>query len=101
MIFTFFKAQGLSVGSSLVEEDKVELAKQLTETAKSKGVEIILPTDVVIADKFDANANSKVVPAGEIPDGWMVRTVTPNLALNPHDLGQAGHPRAQAALAPK
>lgn len=77
MIFTFFKAQGLSVGSSLVEEDKIDLAKQLTETAKSKGVEIILPTDVVIADKFDANANSKVVPAGEIPDGWMVRFQTP------------------------
>lgn len=75
MIFTFFKAQGLNVGSSLVEEDKIDLAKQLTETAKSKGVEIILPTDVVIADKFDANANSKVVPAGEIPDGWMVSLV--------------------------
>ncbi|KAK9832911.1 hypothetical protein WJX74_001597 [Apatococcus lobatus] len=78
MIFTFFKAQGLSVGSSLVEEDKIDLAKQLTETAKSKGVEIILPTDVVIADKFDANANSKVVPAGEIPDGWMGLDIGPD-----------------------
>ncbi len=79
MIFTFFKAQGMNVGSSLVEEDKLDLARQLSETAKSKGVDIILPTDVVIADKFDANANSKVVPAGEIPDGWMVRSQSPSL----------------------
>lgn len=60
MIFTFYKAQGLSVGSSLVEEDKLDLAKSLMEKAKAKGVSILLPTDVVIADKFAADANSKV-----------------------------------------
>ena len=60
MIFTFYKAQGHSVGSSLVEEDKLDLAKSLLEKAKSKGVSILLPTDVVIADKFAADANSKV-----------------------------------------
>ena len=60
MIYTFYKAQGLPVGSSLVEEDKLELAKALMEKAKSKGVSLLLPTDVVIADKFDANANSEV-----------------------------------------
>lgn len=60
MIFTFYKAQGHSVGSSLVEEDKLDLATSLMEKAKSKGVQMLLPTDVVIADKFAADANSKV-----------------------------------------
>lgn len=60
MIFTFYKAQGYAVGSSLVEEDKLELATMLLEKAKAKGVSILLPTDVVIADKFADDANSKV-----------------------------------------
>lgn len=60
MIFTFYKAQGLAVGSSLVEEDKLELATSLLQKAKAKGVEILLPTDVIIADKFAPDANSKV-----------------------------------------
>lgn len=60
MIFTFYKAKGYSVGSSLVEEDKLDLAKSLIEKAEAKGVSLLLPTDVVIADKFDANANSEV-----------------------------------------
>ena len=60
MIFTFYKAQGHSVGSSLVEEDKLELATKLLEKAKSKGVSLMLPSDVVVADKFAADANSKV-----------------------------------------
>jgi phosphoglycerate kinase len=60
MIYTFYKAQGYSVGSSLVEEDKLDLAKSLMEKAKSKGVSLLLPTDVVIADKFAPDANSKV-----------------------------------------
>lgn len=60
MIFTFYKAQGLSVGSSLVEEDKVELATSLLQKAFSKGVSLMLPSDVVVADKFAADANSKV-----------------------------------------
>ncbi len=77
MIFTFYKARGMAVGSSLVEEDKLDLAKKLEEAAKSKGVEFILPTDVVIADKFDENANNKVVSADAIPDGWMVRFLPP------------------------
>lgn len=60
MIFTFYKAQGYKVGSSLVEEDKLDLATSLLEKAKSKGVSLLLPSDVVIADKFAADANSKV-----------------------------------------
>ena len=62
MIFTFYKAQGHGVGSSLVEEDKLSLAAALLERAKSKGVALLLPTDVVVADKFAADANSKVCP---------------------------------------
>lgn len=72
MVFTFYKARGLNVGSSLVEEDKLDLAKKLEEMAKAKGVQLLLPTDVVIADKFDPNANTKIVKVEEIPDGWMV-----------------------------
>jgi len=63
MIFTFYKAQGYAVGSSLVEEDKLDLATSLMEKAKTKGVSLLLPTDVVIADKFAADANSKVQPS--------------------------------------
>ncbi|XP_059661864.1 phosphoglycerate kinase, chloroplastic-like [Cornus florida] len=77
MIFTFYKAQGLSVGSSLVEEDKLDLATTLLEKAKAKGVSLLLPTDVVIADKFAPDANSKIVPASAIPDGWMGLDIGP------------------------
>merc|ERR1719436_1177454 len=74
MVFTFLKARGLSVGKSLVEEDFVELAKSLEEKAKAKGVQLILPSDVACGDEFPAGGkevNFKVVPATEIPDGWM------------------------------
>lgn len=60
MIYTFYKAQGYAVGKSLVEEDKLELATSLIEKAKAKGVSLLLPTDVVVADKFAADAESKV-----------------------------------------
>ncbi|CAM8891123.1 unnamed protein product [Rhodiola kirilowii] len=78
MIFTFYKAQGLSVGSSLVEEDKLELATSLMKKAKAKGVSLLLPTDVVIADKFAPDANSQTVPASAIPDGWMGLDIGPD-----------------------
>ncbi|CAH1431398.1 unnamed protein product [Lactuca virosa] len=78
MIFTFYKAQGLKVGSSLVEEDKLDLAKSLLENAKAKGVSLLLPTDVVIADKFAEDANNKIVPANSIPDGWMGLDIGPD-----------------------
>ena len=60
MIFTFYKARGLSVGNSMVEADKLDLAKKLEAMALEKKVELLLPVDVIIADKFDANANDKV-----------------------------------------
>ncbi|KAF3533705.1 hypothetical protein DY000_02043304 [Brassica cretica] len=78
MIFTFYKAQGLSVGSSLVEEDKLELATSLLAKAKAKGVSLLLPTDVVVADKFAPDANSKVVSASGIEDGWMGLDIGPD-----------------------
>lgn len=60
MIFTFYKARGMSVGGSLVEDDKLDLARKLEAMAKAKGVQLLLPTDVIVADKFDANANTQV-----------------------------------------
>lgn len=78
MIFTFYKARGLSVGKSLVEEDKLELAKALEAKAKDKGVELLLPTDVVVADNFAADANSQTVSAEAIPDGWMGLDIGPD-----------------------
>ncbi len=78
MIFTFYKARGLSVGKSLVEEDKLELAKSLEAKAKEKGVELLLPTDVVVADNFAADANAKTVSINDIPDGWMGLDIGPD-----------------------
>lgn len=77
MIFTFFKARGLNVGKSLVEEDKLELAKSLEAKAKERGVDLLLPTDVVVADKFAADANSQTVSVENIPEGWMGLDIGP------------------------
>ena len=71
MVFTFLKAKGLATGSSLVEDDFLETAKKVMESAEAKGVELILPVDIVIADNFAPDANTQVVKAEEIPDGWM------------------------------
>ncbi|MEC4986747.1 MAG: phosphoglycerate kinase [Oscillatoria sp. PMC 1068.18] len=78
MIFTFYKARGLSVGKSLVEEDKLELAKSLEAKAKEQGVELLLPTDVVVADDFKPDAKSQTVSAESIPDGWMGLDIGPD-----------------------
>ena len=77
MAFTFVKAVGGTIGSSLVEEDKLDLALSIIEKAKAKNVNLILPVDAIIADKFDANANSKVCNINEIPDGWMGLDIGP------------------------
>lgn len=78
MVFTFYKARGLKVGKSLVEEDKLELAKSLEAKAKERGVTFLLPTDVVIADKFDAAANTEIVSVESIPEGWMGLDIGPD-----------------------
>ena len=77
MIFTFYKAQGLSVGNSLVEDDKLDLAKSLQAKAAAKGVDFLLPSDVVVADKFDKEANSQTTSVESIPDGWMGLDIGP------------------------
>lgn len=71
MAYTFFKALGGKVGKSLVEEDRLDMAKQLIEKAKSKGINFLLPRDSVIADNFSNDANIQYSESDEIPDGWM------------------------------
>merc|ERR1712232_81134 len=71
MVFTFLKAKGLSVGTSLVEDDFVDTAKAVMEKAEKEGKEIILPSDIVVADAFSPDAETQVVAADAIPDGWM------------------------------
>ncbi|MCX8055037.1 MAG: phosphoglycerate kinase [Ignavibacteria bacterium] len=66
MIFTFYKAMGNNIGKSILEEDKIELASSLLNKAKEKNVQLLLPVDVVVADKFENEANIKIVPAEEI-----------------------------------
>jgi phosphoglycerate kinase len=77
MIFTFYKARGLNVGKSLVEEDKLELAKSLEAKAKERGVDLLLPTDVVVADKFAADANAQTVSVENIPNDGMGLDIGP------------------------
>jgi len=78
MVFTFLKARGVSTGASLVEDDQLELATKLEGIAKEKGVELFLAKDVVVADKFAADAANKVVNIDSIPDGWMGLDIGPD-----------------------
>ena len=71
MAFTFIKAQGGKIGSSLVEDDKQELALSILEQAKQKNVQVHLPVDALIADQFSNDANTEVCNINEIPEGWM------------------------------
>ncbi|ARV11858.1 phosphoglycerate kinase [Gilvibacter sp. SZ-19] len=71
MTFTFIKAQGGSIGDSLVEDDKMELALDILKQAEAKGVQVHLPTDVLAADGFANDANTQVCPINEIPYNWM------------------------------
>ena len=73
MVFTFLAARGHAVGASLVERDAIGTARKLEAAAKARGVQLLLPTDVVVADAFRADADARVVPATAIPEGWMVR----------------------------
>lgn len=69
---TFLLAKGLDVGDSLVEEDRVELAKEIMDEAAVKGIEVILPEDVVVAKEFKADSEYKVVDVKEVPKGWQI-----------------------------
>jgi phosphoglycerate kinase len=77
MIFTFYQALGYKTGASIVEQDMVELAGKLMEQAKDAGVKLILPTDVVLADKFAAEANIKHSKVTDIDDEWMGLDIGP------------------------
>jgi len=77
MAFTFDKAKGLEVGDSLVDEENIDLARGLIEKAAAKGVDFFLPVDTIVADKFDANAKTQVVPTEAIPAGWMGLDIGP------------------------
>ena len=74
MANTFFAAQGYKMGDSLVEEESIEIAQEIMKEA---GKKILLPVDVVISDKFSASANFKIVPVGDIPDGWRIMDLGP------------------------
>ncbi len=77
MSYTFAKAQGGTVGDSLLEADWLDYCNEMVDKAKAKGVKLLLPADTVIADRFDAGADSQVVKNGRIPDGWQGLDIGP------------------------
>jgi phosphoglycerate kinase len=77
MMFTFFKAQGIEIGSSLVEEDRLEMARGILDRAAAKNINLMLPTDVVLADRFAEDAGTRVASVNEIPAGWMGLDIGP------------------------
>ncbi len=86
MAYTFFRALGGSTGNSLVEEDKIAMAKDLLETAKSKGVKIHLPADSIIGDQFSNDATAQVCASNDIPAGWIGLDIGQNSALAFRDI---------------
>lgn len=78
--FTFTKAQGYSIGKSLLEEDKIELAQGFIEKAKEKGVQLHMPIDTVVANEFSKDAETKVVSIEDIPEDWMGLDIGPETA---------------------
>jgi len=77
MCFSFFRAQGIATGDSLVEEAGIELARKALEKASSTDCELLLPVDLVIADRFDAAAERREIDGVEVPDGWMGLDIGP------------------------
>jgi phosphoglycerate kinase len=83
LVFTFLKARGVPVGGSMVEDDLVDLARELMAEAETKGVRIVLPDDILCADKFDNEANTRLTTLAEgVPEGWM------GLDVGPESLGR-------------
>lgn len=89
MANTFLKAKGMAVGNSLVEDEQIDTARTVIEEARQGGVTLLLPVDVVIADAFAANANSQIVAADAVPEGWRIL-----------DVGEASIDAYAAALEP-
>lgn len=77
MAYTFLKAKGMNIGDSICEEEKLDLAKELMEKAKAKNVNLLLPVDVNVAKEFSENAESKIVNANEIENGWQGLDIGP------------------------
>ena len=77
MAYTFSAAQGGRIGDSLLESEWMEYANEMLKKAADKGVKLLLPVDTIIADRFAPDADTKVVPAGEIPDGWQGLDIGP------------------------
>jgi len=77
MVATFLKSKGHEVGASMVEDDKLDYIEQLTSRAKSLGVRLLLPQDVIVAEKLEAGFSPRVVPAEEIPAGWVIADIGP------------------------
>ncbi|REL29070.1 phosphoglycerate kinase [Rhodohalobacter sp. SW132] len=81
MTYTFYKAMGLNIGNSLVEDDKVDLAKELMKKAEDKGIDFMLPIDSVVAKEFSNDAEHKVVDRDGIEDGWMALDIGPQSSI--------------------
>ena len=81
MMFTFLKAQGYNVGSSIVEEDRLELAREILDKAGARGVDLVLPSDTIVADSFSNEAQRTTVGISEIPSGWMGLDIGPETIL--------------------
>jgi len=77
LAYTFVNAQGYEIGNSLLEEDKIDLAKEFMQKAQNKGVHFVMPEDVVVADDFSADANTKIVDIKEIPADWEALDIGP------------------------
>ncbi|MBL7112373.1 MAG: phosphoglycerate kinase [Bacteroidales bacterium] len=77
MTYTFIKAQGGNIGSSLCEEDKLDMALDLIKKAEARGVKLLLPVDNIVAEKFDNEAATKMMPINKVPDGWMGLDIGP------------------------
>src|SRR5438876_226121 len=78
MANTFLKAEGFEIGDSLFEESKLDVARDLITKARQRGLKFLLPTDIVVADRFTADANYKVVAHDEVPKGWRILDIGPN-----------------------
>ena len=86
MRYTFTKALGGKIGNSICEDDKLDLARELMRRMDEKGVKYYLPVDSVIGDKFGNDANTQIVPSGEVPDGWESMDCGPESCKAIHDI---------------
>ncbi|RAT98550.1 phosphoglycerate kinase [Brevibacillus sp. Leaf182] len=86
MANTFLKAQGYGIGASLCEDDKLDLARTLMDQAKERGVQLLMPVDVVVADRFAADAEKQVVAIDAIPEGWMALDIGPKTVEQYHNV---------------